>query len=344
MIMTIFIMDCSKDISITNFKDDYSDYKQEKRIEAVLVTTDISKSIVRIDNTILVTDTKYFDGFDNDGDWQTFDDQNGNGKWDKDEPLNDDIGRGNEEKGKGNGKPDVGEPHVDEVDEIISQIHDSTYSVKLYNKTDNILMADFKWSKTADDFEFIANPDNKDVERISYGGYIPDNIYYTDISMEKQYEYVINKDEEIISGTFNAQEPAKFFTDNHEFVADTVIIKRLSDDYIYWETNYDGSVFWVLVEKIYSNGQKETIESEPFAAIDQSENGGWIGVEFTSEHAPGLYKMTVYVSSRNYGHYFYSSLPIRDETLNNLRDQDDEVVLGCAGSTAISSIYYRVVE
>lgn len=65
---------------------------------------------------------------DENGNWRTFTDQNGNGKWDKDEPLNDDVGTdgigpfdegytGPDADGtEGNGKPDQGEPNFGILD------------------------------------------------------------------------------------------------------------------------------------------------------------------------------------------------------------------------------------
>jgi len=66
------------------------------------------------------------DNIDNDEDWKGFSDLNNNGKWDVDEPLNDDLGgdgvgpfdaqyRGADE-GEGDGKPTHGEPNFDETD------------------------------------------------------------------------------------------------------------------------------------------------------------------------------------------------------------------------------------
>ena len=75
------------------------------------------------------------DGIDNDNDWRTFSDDNGNGIWDPGERLNDDTGSdglvpfdpnygGPDPDGtQGNGLPDLGEPNFeftdnDEIDQI----------------------------------------------------------------------------------------------------------------------------------------------------------------------------------------------------------------------------------
>ena len=71
-------------------------------------------------------DERRDDNIDNNHNWQTFTDLNGNGKWDPGEPLNDDVGRDGlgpwdpaytgPDEGEGDGLPTHGEPHFDETD------------------------------------------------------------------------------------------------------------------------------------------------------------------------------------------------------------------------------------
>ncbi len=71
-------------------------------------------------------DERRDDGIDNDHDWVPYTDLNGNGKWDSDEPLNDDVGRDGvgpwdpqyhgPDAGEGDGLPTHGEPNFDETD------------------------------------------------------------------------------------------------------------------------------------------------------------------------------------------------------------------------------------
>lgn len=93
---------------------------------------------------IQFTDTKT-DGIDNDGDFIPFSDDNGNGVWDTDEPLNDDIGTdllapgdsayvGPDADGsQGNGQPDPGEPKLDHRD--YDELRARTLSYSVYNTT-----------------------------------------------------------------------------------------------------------------------------------------------------------------------------------------------------------------
>ena len=66
------------------------------------------------------------DGKDNNNDWVAYEDLNGNGKWDTNEPLNDDVGKDGlgpfdleyvaPDEGEGDGQPTTGEPNFDTTD------------------------------------------------------------------------------------------------------------------------------------------------------------------------------------------------------------------------------------
>ena len=81
LVSTAFlILGCTQELSIADFQDDFKDYEVEYRIEGLLDYSDFSKSVIRIDRTILVTDTSLFNNRDDNGDWESFSDLNGNGK------------------------------------------------------------------------------------------------------------------------------------------------------------------------------------------------------------------------------------------------------------------------
>lgn len=93
-----------------------------------------------------MTDEKRDDGIDNDGDWITFSDLNGNGKWDTNEPLNDDLGKDGvgpndpqykgPDEGEGDGIQTHGEPNFDETDKDESdQIGLTSLSIERLSNT-----------------------------------------------------------------------------------------------------------------------------------------------------------------------------------------------------------------
>ena len=344
---------CDKKIPITEFEDDFQEYKSEPRIEAVLNTTNLQESVVRIDRTILVTDTSLYDGRDNDGDWEGYEDLNGNGKWDEGEPLNDDIGDdidGSEggrepEGGRGDNQPTEGEPHVDELDEILPHIHDSSFTVTLYEKGSGEKAIDFKWTSNADQFTYIENPDTEVEETVTYGGYVPDKIYIDSIDYKKEYEFEFSKKDTTITGNVAPVPPAVFQdSPNATQKGDTLVFERNSMGKVIWETQKEASVYWIIVKRIYSPDSIEIVDDRAMISVAEDEDGNNIGKDFADLYAPGLYKWEVVVPSMAYAKYFYSNLPIRDKELNNLRDQYNNVVLGISGSVAISSTYVRVIN
>jgi len=227
-------MGCSKEYSIAEFSDDFSSYESELRIEAILHPNDFMNSIVRIDNTLLVTDTSLFNGIDDNGDWIGFTDENGNGIWDEGEPLNDDIGDDDGE-GVGNGKPDEGEPHVDDYTEILPFVHDSTMqSVELREKSSGTLIAEFEWKTNAGIIEEYIYDEESGEESINiykYGGYTPLSYYAdTEINYNKEYEFQITtSSNDFITGITKAFPPAELIMENTEWDADTLILNNDSD-------------------------------------------------------------------------------------------------------------------
>ena len=56
---------CEKELSITEFSDDFSNYEPELRIEALILPTE-NTAIVRVDKSYTLMDTTLYDCIDND--------------------------------------------------------------------------------------------------------------------------------------------------------------------------------------------------------------------------------------------------------------------------------------
>ena len=336
---------CQEELDIAEFADEYGDYKPELRIEAILDVVDPWHSIVRVDRTILVTDTTIFNGRDDDGDWDPqVDDVGEDGI-----PADSDMPGIEPDKGEGNGRPDPGEPHVDELDEILPQIHDTTVAVILWDLTIGGLVLDFAWNPEADSFTVAAGPPegfhmgagDERLEVVTYGAYKPVAVYDT-IATNHEYEFQITTDEHEIISTVRPLPPPVFDVDLPAGSGDTLLVAP--DGLFTWTTAEDATVYWVLVEEVLGPDSLRTVVSHPAAPIEQRDNGSWIGREILSLYLPGLYRWTVSVPSRAYGAYVYSQLPMRDEQVSNLRDENGEVVLGIAGSAASASQYVRILR
>jgi len=161
-LLTIF--SCQKDLSITEFSDDFSNYEAELRIEAVILPTE-NTAIVRVDKSVLITDISLYDCVDDDygrtteqecidldGFWHGDTDSTiaNCGDWN---PLLHDLGidgeigdptdddgdcsdcsatdalcqescRDEDSIGENNGVPNCNEPNVDGYNEVLPNIHE----------------------------------------------------------------------------------------------------------------------------------------------------------------------------------------------------------------------------
>ena len=354
-ISILIFSSCTKELSIADFASDFENYKSELRVEAILNSNNFSESIIRVDRTILVTDTSLFNGRDDNGDWESYTDVNGNGLWDEDEPLNDDIGiaiRGplGLFEGRGNGIPDAGEPRVDDYNEILPQIHDSTLSIILLDAETNII-AEFEWVTIAGEFEESFGgghgpmDDNSFLYAYSFGGYKPKS-EYSELQIspgnEVQFKLETLGGNTIQGSTTPVREANQFDALFSHWSNDTLIINQYSLEGISWITSLQSYISSAKVEKVIS---PDSLVKE-FSGILSSEEMNEIGesiynmsIFFLSQ---GLYQLTVNVFDENYGNYLISELPLRDESLSNLRDQNDTVVLGIAGSITDSKLYFRI--
>jgi hypothetical protein len=159
----LYTLSCEKEISITEFRDDFSNYEAELRIEAIILPTE-NTAIVRVDKSVLITDISLYDCVDDDygrtteqecidvdGFWHGDTDSTiaNCGDWN---PLLHDVGidgkigdttddngncescsftdticqencRDEDSIGENNGVPDCNEPNVDNYNEFLSNIH-----------------------------------------------------------------------------------------------------------------------------------------------------------------------------------------------------------------------------
>lgn len=336
---------CQEDLDIAEFADEYGEYQSELRIEAILDVVDPMSSVVRVDRTILVTDTVIFNGRDDDDDWDIrYDDVGEDGMRADDQFIDPD-------EGEGNGRPDPGEPHVDELDEVLPQIHDSTLTVVLNDLTTGRTY-DFTWQIHADSFTVTTDvqedlvevgEEGQLIEIVTYGAYKP--VAFDDtVAFDHEYQFILTGGGRRITGTVRPLPPPVFDLTNQVLVGDTLRIINGGFQGFTWTTAPEATVSWVLVEKIHGPDTVETITSHPSAHVEQREDGTWVGGDIIlSLYFPGLYRWTISVPSRAYGAYLYSQLPLRDEQVSNFRDQDGNVVLGIAGSAAAAAQYVRIL-
>ncbi len=354
ILILIIFSGCSKELSIADFSDDFSSYTSELRIEAILNPTDFMNSVVRIDKTMLVTDTSIFNGLDDNGDWIGFTDENNNGQWDEGEPLNDDIG--GPDGGMGNGKPDKGEPHVDDYTEILPLIHDSTMmSVELFEKATGQRIAEFEWHNTAGKIEEFQRgvrigTDNQEtfdyVEMFNYGGYKPIEIYSNvQIEFGKEYEFHITTSTgDIITGTTTPYPPAELVTEGTVWSADTLLLNSSENDIVQFLTNDVVSLGNFTFREVV-NIDSLVLSHSVYFPPEKSDQTNKSVFKLSRGMFPiGLSYLTISILDNDYSQYFISNLPLRDEALSNLRDQNGNAVLGIAGSATVTNLYVKNIN
>ena len=180
----ILFLSCTKEIDISEFSNDFSHYESELRIEALILSNN-NDAIVRIDKSVLINDVEVYNCIDDDNDWNSdFDDLGTDGEIG--DPFDEDGDCGNlaaqddpcytePSEGEGNGIADCGEPHVDETDEIITQLHLKNCNVSITNGNST---CNFKYDESADFywyFPYDRKSENIDfAEKSFYGAYVPD--------------------------------------------------------------------------------------------------------------------------------------------------------------------------
>jgi hypothetical protein len=344
ILLAALFIGCEKDLDIAEFADEYGEYQSELRIEAILDVVDPMSSIVRVNRSILVTDTTIFNGRDDDNDWDIrYDDVGEDGMKSDNEFLDPD-------EGEGNGRADPGEPHVDEIDEILPLINDTTLTVVLNDLTAGRTY-DFIWTTHADSFsvEFdimeengvvVTDEHEERIEIVTYGAYKP--VAFDDtVALDHEYQFVLTDENRLITGTVQPLPPPVFELVDSLMRGDTLRVNPDSLPWLTWTIVPEATVFWVLVEQIHGPDSLQVISSHPSAPLEQRPDGARVGRDFFSIYFPGLYRWTVSVPSQDYGAYVYSQLPLRDEQVSNFRDQDGTVVLRIAGSAADASLFVR---
>ena len=213
-LLFIFLISCSKEIDISEFKNDFENYQSGLRIEALILPGE-NTAIVRIDKSVLINDGEIYNCIDDDDDWDSnYDDIGIDGAigdpTDEDQDCElgaekDDPCRTEPSEGEGNGVPDCNEPHVDEDDEIITQLHVNNCIVSI-KKGDSI--CNFKYDESAGSYWYFPynNEQQEDldlVEESSYGGYIPDedciDFNWADYSGEYEFECDCNGYSRVVS-------------------------------------------------------------------------------------------------------------------------------------------------
>ena len=353
--ISLFFFSCEEEMSISDFSEHFDQYEPELRIEAILDVTHPMSSVVLIDRTIRVDDIYIYNGIDNDDDWQSYDDENGNGEWDYGEELNDDLGEDGREgdpegfpkidEGEGNGKPDQGEPHVDEIDEILKSLNDTSATVILRDMVSNDTTT-FFWTETADSFQYLFRdrevsmlPDSFEIE--IYSGYKAADAFQINIDHSYKIEIESKEFEKNVEAVTHPVSAARILDFGSSPTHPDTLYFTYGDstNMILWLSGPEVNIYYIT---LYQKNEKGTILilSNPTFPLEElkEELGNFyadssLGAFFLPPViTAGIYELTIYTMNEDLGNYYYSGLAIDDPAVTNLRDKSNNPVMGVFGT------------
>lgn len=257
------------------------------------------------------------------------------------------------EKDLFNGIDDDGDGIVDEYDEILPLVQDTSAIVTVTNLSSG-LETDFQFAAIADSFIHYEDEEHGNEEKsyISYGGYKPtSNNFEIESDASYQIEIYSQAFEKTISGLTTVYPAVEFIDTLFNFQDSTVTMKVGDIKQIFWKSDLMVTAYYITYELGTHNGnewQFEFIQSYTMSRdndLSQDYAGFSIGRGFIPNYTTAtVLKLTVESLSPEYGRYIFSSLPLNDAQRSNLRDENGIPVMGCFGSISAKSIYIIIEE
>jgi len=252
-----------------------------------------------------------------------------------------------------NGLDDDGDGDVDEEDEIIAQVQDTSASVKVIHvETGEEFL--FTYVARADSLiRYMEEDDGKEeIEIIPYGGYKPDSPDFK-IEVFSQYRIEIHSTEfnKTVTGITTVY-PAVQFIDTLFSIQNGSLLTNINDiKEIFWTSDPNVSAYYVTVDEGYNIANDEWhfeyiysfASSRDIDLSKQYENAS-VGRTIILVSSDAVLRLTVEALSPEYGRYIFSDLPLSDPERSNLRDEDGNPVMGCFGARAATSIFVIIEE
>jgi len=244
-----------------------------------------------------------------------------------------------------NGIDDDGDGEIDEEDEIIAVVQDTSATVIVRNVNSGDT-THFNFVAIADSIEHEDKED--DQETIYYGGYKPDSGNFQ-LENFSQYQIEIYSQEfdKTITGTTTIYPSVEFIDTLYTFQDSTIFMNVNDEKKIFWKSHIDITSYYVSIEELIpisaTEWHSELLYSHP-STRDNDLNGLYpncsVGREilFGMDY-PIILKFTVEALSPEYGQYIFSSLPLKDPNRSNLRDENGNPVMGFFGAVAANSVY-----
>ena len=261
------------------------------------------------------------------------------------------------------GIDDDGDGEIDEYDETLPLVQDTTAIVTVTNLNSGEKY-EFQYVELADwvVVRYHEDSNGEDARNvIPDGGYKPkSNRFQVELYAQYRIEIYSKAFDKTITGVTTVYPPVEFI--------DIDTLSTFDDDHITLESNDEKSIFWKsdlnvtsyfvtveVSERIHENKPESGfVTSTSYSSSSSRDNdltekhGVSIGKEsfFVSRksNAGKVLRITVEALSPEYGRYIFSSLPLNDARRSNLRDQDGKPVMGAFGASAVKSIHVAIEE
>jgi len=252
------------------------------------------------------------------------------------------------------GEDNDNDGEVDEYDEVLPLVQDTSASVKVVNLTSGDEF-EFIYVTEADSFPHWGDDEHADFENdvsmISYAGYKPkSNDFKVNAGDEYRLEIYSEKFDLTITGVTSVYPPVEFIDTLYTFDEDLVVMKESDDKELFWKSDLAVTSYYARFSEIIPISEQDFEEEYLFGFKTSRDNDltkeyktNSIGRQAIWGIIPGtIMKLTVEALSPEYGKYIFSSLPMNDPERSNLTDQNGDPVLGCFGASAAQSIYIIV--
>jgi len=242
-----------------------------------------------------------------------------------------------------NGVDDDGDGEIDEEDEILPLIQDTSATVKVtcLNSSEVI---DFHYVEDAD--SIVRRDPDGEVITIPYGAYKPVS---GDFLLEQYAQYQIDiysRDfDQTITGVTTVYPPVVFTDPLFNTYGDRITMTVNEQKEILWMSDGEVTAYFLTYEEITEEGGEFLGSFSRAADPDLSQPHPNVSVGREILYGLGsemTLKLTEEAFSPKWGRYIFSELPLKDPQRTNLRDQNGDPVMGCFGASSATSILVLV--
>lgn len=252
------------------------------------------------------------------------------------------------------GKDNDNDGQIDEHDEVLPLIQDTTAEVKVIN-LDTGDEYEFEYVEKADQFEYWSDEDDYEFsEEISYGAFKPKSDSFELIEFNRyKLEVYSQKFGKTITGETTVYPAVEFMDTTIYDMQDSIVFMKTSDrKELFWQSVKEVTAYYVTYEEVISlvNGEYETdYWYATTASVNHDVNDNYPNVSVGSEliwdnDFEIIFKMTVEAVSPELGTYMFTDLPLNDPSRTNLRDENGEPVMGTFGAASANYIYVAIGE